>query len=56
MPEKKLEKVSNENDTNEILLAINENIGIGILELSSEIKKLRESNDEIVRLMRKKSR
>lgn len=56
MPEKKLKEPKNVNDTNEILLAINENLGRVTLELISEISKVKESNDEIVKLLKKKSR
>lgn len=54
MPKKEIKKPSNKYDMNEILLAINENIGIAILELSSGLEKIRETNEEILRALKKR--
>ena len=56
MPRKELKKIKNNGDTNEILLAINENIGIAILEVCSELKKIKETQDDILRELKRKRR
>ena len=54
MVEKPIKRPRNNSDTNEILLAINENIGIVGLEVCSVLRKVRESNEEIIRALKKR--
>ena len=54
MPKKEIKRPKNNNDTNEILLAINENIGLATLEVAVELKKIRENGEDILSELKKR--